>query len=212
MFPAKKTQPSSKLKNASSANSITNFFTKSENKPSIGFPVNESTKPSPPVTVSHLSDSALFSGCPPGVKYDIALVVRNQKQLSEGAINEILSCRDNLPYNFAFPSNNKTSSRQCTFDILNASERHFLRYSVSQDGVYCVHCVLFSTNTQPKKYHLLPERDWSNVHKTCKKHLKIPTRTLYGSNHWLCFQKSTDFMSIIGWKMNNIACQLDAQR
>ena len=73
----KKTQPSSKLKNAASANSITNFFTKSEKKPSFSFPVNESTKPSTPVIVSHLSDSAMFSGCPPGVKDDIALGIKN---------------------------------------------------------------------------------------------------------------------------------------
>ena len=54
-------------------------------------------------TVSHLSDWIL--------------VLYNNEQLSEGSINEILSCHDYLPDNFASSSNNQTCSCQCVFAI-----------------------------------------------------------------------------------------------
>ena len=63
-----------------------------------------------------------------------------------------------MPEDYKFPLNNALPARQCSFSLLNAFD--FLRYSPSLDGVFCVHCVLFS-NDNSHKLISLPEKGWS---------------------------------------------------
>ena len=94
--------------------------------------------------------------------------------LPEGAKYQILTRRDYFSNAFKFPPNHGTPPRQCYLQVLNQND--FLRYSPSLDGVFCVHCVLFSNKLTNVKFHSVPERDWSNVHKTAQNHTKIPAK------------------------------------
>ena len=94
--------------------------------------------------------------------------------LPEGAKYQILTRRDYFSNAFKFPPNHGTPPRQCSLQVLNQND--FLRYSPSLDGVFCVHCVLFSNKLTNVKFHSVPERDWSNVHKTARNHPKFPRK------------------------------------
>ena len=53
--------------------------------------------------VNFVGACPLFSGCEPGVAYDIALVLGHLNQVSDAVKYQILTCRDYLPTNFSFP-------------------------------------------------------------------------------------------------------------
>ena len=80
--------------------------------------------------------------------------------------------------------------------------------------MYCVFCVLFSTKTDPRKFHTLPEQDWSNVHRTTRKHSKLPEQQAgkKTSDHMLCSQKATDFTTVFEGMRTPISEQLNEQR
>ena len=86
-----------------------------------------------------LNDCPLFKNCEGGFQYDIALALNsaNLKNLSDGVKYQILTSTrtDYIPKEFKFPPNNER--RQCSYEIL--AKDPFLRYSPSQDGVFCVY-------------------------------------------------------------------------
>ena len=89
----------------------------------------------------------------------------------------------------------------------------FLRYSPSTDGVYCVYCVLFSNCTQSKKYHNLPEIDWSNVHQTSRNHSKSPEHNAgkKASDHTLCEEQAANFIAVFEGKILPVSYLLESQ-
>ena len=156
---------------------------------------NDERKPAASSDLDYLAECALFSTCDPTVKFDIALVLGKTSQLSDGAKYQVLTNRKYLPEDYKFSLNNALPARQCSFSLLNAFD--FLRYSPSLDGVFCVHCVLFS-NDNGQKLISLPEKDWSNVHQTCKRHAKPPEHQAgkKASPHLLCHQKASNFIQV----------------
>ena len=88
--------------------------------------------------INFLNGCSLFKNCEGGFQYDIALALNsaNLKNLSDGVKYQILTSTptDYIPKDFKFPPNNER--RQCSYKIL--AKYPFLRYSPSQDGVFCV--------------------------------------------------------------------------
>ena len=107
-----------------------------------------------------IKDCPVFSSGYPRFEYDIVLAVGKRNQLSDGVKYQLLTSRDYLPEKFEFPQSLTTNFkkyRRCSVDILNQFE--FRRYSPTEDGVYCVNCVLFSNSTEKRKLRLLQERE-----------------------------------------------------
>ena len=146
--------------------------------------------------MNYVGDCPLFSRCEPGMCYDIGLVVGALNQITENEEYQILT-EITFQKNCNFPTSNK---RQCSLGILNTFP--FLRYSPSTDGVYFVYCVLFSNCTQSKKYHTLPEIDWSNVRQTSRNHSKSPEHNAgkKASDHTLCEEQAANFIAVFEGK------------
>ena len=193
----------------------THFFkpvAKAPSQPNTAAQNNDSLMSEAPAEVDYLAECPLFKSCEAGVRYDIGLVVGHINEISDAVKFQILTCRDYLPKDFRFPGNNDPSPRRCSFDLLDRYT--FLRYSPSKDGVFCVYCLLFSSEITPKKFHLQPASDWSNIYRDCKAHSEPPKHQagLKACPHLLCSQKAENFVSVFRGQQVDIAAQLDDHR
>ena len=166
----------------------------------------------PAADIDYLADCPFFKTCEPGVRYDIALILGHIREISDAVKVQILTCRDYLPKEFRFPLNNDASPRRCSFELLDRYP--FLRYSPSVDGVFCVNCLFFSNETTPKRLHLRPASDWSNISRDCKAHSEAPKHNagLKACPHLLCSQQAENFVSIFMGQQVGIAERLDEHR
>ena len=72
-------------------------------------------------------------------------------------------------------------------DFFDAAKYPPLRYSVSQDGIYCVSCVLFADGDI--LLHTKPLQDWSNGRRLTAKHLQT-------DGHACAHQQAVEFIRV----------------
>ena len=165
--------------------------------------------------INFLNDCPLFKNCEGGFQYDIALALNsaNLKTLSDGVKYQILTSTptDYIPKDFKFPPNNER--RQCSYEIL--AKDPFLRYSPSQDGVFCVYYyIIMHYFLAPKKIKKLLEtrkrleQCGQNFYQTCK----VPTRKHHATTHQLCVSKAEGFIKVFQGQQFPIIAKVDNQR
>ncbi len=105
---------------------------------------------------------------------DIGSYNVDQLRASRGAVKtKLLSYRFQPSPGWKGPTHvSGGTNRSCPRKFFNTKAYPTLAYSLSQDGLYCVHCTLFRTTDQ--QLVGLPYRDWSNAAKFIDKHLKSP--------------------------------------
>ena len=80
------------------------------------------------------------------------------------------------------------------------------------DGAFCVPCVLFS-NDNGQKLISLPEKDWCNIHQTCKRHAKPPEHQAgKKTSPHLVSSESLNFIQVFEGSVVPVPLQLDSQR
>ena len=107
-----------------------------------------------------IKDCPVFLRGDPRFAYDLVLAVGKRNQLSDGVKYQILTSRDYLSDKFEFPQSLTTDFkkyRRCSVRLLSKFE--FLCDSPTEDGVYCVNCILFSNSTEKRKLRLVQERE-----------------------------------------------------
>lgn len=75
----------------------------------------------------------------------------------------------------------------------------WLRYSQSEDGLYCLYCVLF--NSDEHAFVRDPVNDWANLGTLIKRHLKQ-------SGHGNCVEKSENFVAVAEGKKEDVISML----
>ncbi|KAJ8317973.1 hypothetical protein KUTeg_003064 [Tegillarca granosa] len=61
-------------------------------------------------------------------------------------------------------------NRERKFNVNWFKDHSWMRYSVSKDAVYCVHCVLFGSAKSKEKSFIAPISDWVNFSTYVKRH------------------------------------------
>ena len=97
------------------------------------------------------------------------------------------------------------TKRQFSVDWLEKYD--WLRYSVSENSVYCAPCILFGASSPKEKTFInTPVSKWSNLGKYIKRH------TEPGSSHHSCCASASSFMKIIEGKQASITAQLSRNK
>lgn len=85
------------------------------------------------------------------------------------------------------------------------SDNQWLRYSESDDSIYCAPCKLFgSKDTKEKTLGVTPVKDWSNAGKLVQRHLASAT-------HELCLKSADSFISVMDGKAKSVTRQISSQ-
>jgi len=71
------------------------------------------------------------------------------------------------------------------------TDHPWLRYSIANDSVYCVSCVLFGKQEGKEKIFVKPVSDWKNMSTLVARHLKR------GSQHSGCSCAADEFLRVI---------------
>ena len=96
------------------------------------------------------------------------------------------------------------NSQQRRFQPKWVDEFHWIRYSVSTDGIFCAPCFLFN-NSHNVDFVTSPFRDWKNAVGTCRGALN---RHSVCVNHMLCAEKAVNYKAVVEKKQKSIKSQL----
>ena len=85
------------------------------------------------------------------------------------------------------------------------SENKWLRYSESDDSIYCGPCRLFgSKDAKEKTLGVTPVKDWSNAVKLIQRHIA-------STSHEACLKSADNFISIMEGKSKSVTRQISSQ-
>lgn len=101
-----------------------------------------------------------------------------------------------------YPSN----SQQRRFQYKWVNDFHWIRYSVSTDGVFCAPCFVFN-KSHFTEFISSPFRDWKNAVGSLRGALN---RHALSENHQACMEKSVSFIAVMEKKQKSIKSQLSA--
>ncbi|XP_060063626.1 zinc finger MYM-type protein 1-like [Ylistrum balloti] len=104
---------------------------------------------------------------------------------------------------FPFPQR-KVHGRERRFNYTWLKEHPWMRYSVSKDSVYCVHCFIFGDKSGKERPFRSPVDDWINLSTYVKRH------EAENSPHHGCQISADHFIDIMTGKDDSIVSKLDS--
>ena len=125
---------------------------------------------------------------------DLATVSTSGGQtLSDDQKYQILTCKSATASKY--PINKQKRRYQSKW----AADYPWLRYSVSQDGVFCAPCFLFSSSVShhSTEFVKVPFNDWKNATGTKRGAFK---RHASSKVHLRCIEQATSFAAVIGYQ------------
>ena len=95
--------------------------------------------------------------------------------------------------------------KQRKFNPALLSRYRWLRYSVSEDALYCVAWILFAEKNCKENTSITSVKDWDNVDTLIQRHIKS------GAKHHSCSVAAESFLSVSKGKTADICMQLNSQ-